>query len=82
LIKTISFRFYNNIFKTSSFSKIFVKNFVSFLAMGTLGRGHGHVDIDYIDPEGTIQLLDEEVFVIASIRTDEVRSSMFFSTFM
>lgn len=57
--------------------KIFAKSFL-FLTMGTLRGGHGHVVIDYIDPKGTIQLFDEEVFVIAGIRTDEVRSNMFF----
>lgn len=29
------------------------------------------MDIDYIDPKGTIQLFDEEVFAIVGIRTDE-----------
>lgn len=50
--------------------------------MGILGNDRGHVDIDYIDPEGTIQLVDEEVFVIAGIRTDQVRSSMLFLSFV
>lgn len=41
----------------------------------------GHVYVDYIDSRGTFQLLSE-VFLIAGIRTDEVRSGMFFLTFV